>query len=255
MNLHVSTLDPAAQPQPQPQTQTPVPLARYEMHHYPAALIDIRTLPDGRRLMLRPVLPQDESLLAGLVAQLSATGRRNRFHGAVNVGAAQLQRMSRIDYSRELAFVITAFQDAAECVIADARYCVDADAQGAEFALMVDERWQRLGLGCWAMQALCNAAQAAGLTWLHGEVLSDNAPMLSLMQRCGLCCTANPEDDRLMQVQLRLGRAPSARFPTPALARRSALAWLARRLSNEAWPDTPPPAGSRHTVGPIGSAS
>ena len=250
-SLDVSTLDPAAQPQP----QTPLPLARYEIHHYPAALIDIRTLPDGRRLMLRPVLPQDESLLADLLAQLSAAARRNRFHGAVDLGAAQLQRMSRIDYSRELAFVITAFQGAAECVIADARYCVDADAQGAEFALMVDERWQRLGLGCWAMQALCNAAQAAGLTWLHGEVLSDNAPMLSLMQRCGLCCTADPEDDRLMQVQLRLGHAPSVRPSAAACARRSSLPWFTWRLPSKAWPTEAALAGSQRAVGQAGSAS
>ena len=251
MNLDVSTLDPAAQPQP----QTPLPLARYEIHRYPAALIDIRTLPDGRRLMLRPVLPQDEPLLAGLVAQFSAAGRRNRFHAAVNLGAAQLQRMSRIDYRRELAFVITAFQGAAECVIADARYCVDADAQGAEFALMVDERWQRLGLGCWAMHALRDAAQAAGLTWLHGEVLRDNAPMRALMQRCGLCCTADPEDERLVQVQLRLGHAPSVRLSAAGRARRSSLAWLTWRLPSKAWPAEAALAASQRAVGQAGRAS
>ena len=251
MNLDVSTLDPAAQPQP----QTPLPLARYEIHHYPAALIDIRTLPDGRRLMLRPVLPQDEPLLAGLVARLSAAGRRNRFHGAVNLGAAQLQRMSRIDYKRELAFVITACQGATECVVADARYCIDADAQGAEFALMVDERWQRLGLGCWAMQALRDAAQAAGLTWLHGEVLSDNAPMRALMQRCGLCCTADPEDDRLVQVQLRLGHASALQASASARARRGVLAWLSRRLPSKDRPADPSPAGIERSFGRVGRAA
>ncbi len=253
MNLEISTLDPAAQLKPQP--QPPVPLARYEIHHYPAALIDMRTLPDGTRLMLRPVLPQDEPLLAGLVARLSAAGRRNRFHGAVNLGAAQLQRMSRIDYSRELAFVITACENATECVIADARYCVDADSQGAEFALLVDERWQRLGLGRWAMHALGNAAQSAGLTWLHGEVLSDNAPMRALMQRCGLCCTADPEDDRLVLVQLRLGRLPSARAAAPRLGRHGALARLARWLPGAAWRDAAAPEGSQRSVGPIASTS
>lgn len=249
MNLDVSTTDRAAPPPPA------VPQLRYEIHHYPAALIDMRTLPDGRRLTLRPVLPQDEPLLAGLVARLSAAGRRNRFHGAVNLGAAQLQRMSRIDYKRELAFVITACQGAAECVVADARYCIDADAQGAEFALMVDERWQRLGLGCWAMQALRDAAQAAGLTWLHGEVLSDNAPMRALMQRCGLCCTADPEDDRLVQVQLRLGHASSLRPSVPARARRRVLAWLTGRSPSKARSAEPLPAGIERAFGRVGRAS
>jgi RimJ/RimL family protein N-acetyltransferase len=167
----------------------------------------------------------------------------------------QLQCMSRVDYARELAFVITACQGATECVIADARYCVDTDAQGAEFALMVDERWQRLGLGCWAMQALRDAAQAAGLTWLHGEVLSDNAPMRALMQRCGLSCTADPEDDRLVQVQLRLGHAPSLRPSPAAHARRGVLAWLTGRLPGKVWPAEPSPAGIPRALGRVGSTS
>lgn len=220
MNLDVSTPHPAAT----------APRPRYEIHHYPAALIDVRTLPDGTRLMLRPVLPQDSLLLADLVDGLSPAGRRNRFHGAVNLGAALLQRMSCVDYERELAFVVTTHEAAAERVIADARYCVDADARGAEFALMVDERWQRHGVGRWAMHALRDAAQAAGLTWLHGEVLSDNAPMRALMLRCGLCCTPDAEDDRLMLAQLRLGQPPPVRSAAAPPGRGGPRAWLARHL-------------------------
>lgn len=240
---------------PEPATPPLVAHARTDIAHYPTALIDIRTLPDGRRLLLRPVLPQDAPLLAGLIARLSITGRRNRFHGAINPGAAQLQRMARTDNARDLAFVITAGRGATECVIADARYCVDADAQGAEFALVVDERWQCLGLGGWAMHTLADAAQAAGLNWLHGEVLTDNAPMRALMQRCGLSWTPDPEDDRLVQVQLRLGHPRSARPSVTAFGRRGALARLARWLPGKAGRDARAPGSSQRAAGTIGSAS
>ena len=203
-----------------PTRAAPPAVLRYQIHHYPATLIDVRTLRDGTRLTLRPVLPQDGLLLAELVARLSPSARRNRFHGAVHFSAERAQRMSCIDYDREFAFVVTTRDAATERVIADARYCVDGDAQGAEFALMVDERWQRRGLGGWAMAALREAALEAGLHWLHGEVLSTNLPMLALMRRCGLCCTPDPEDEQLVQVQERLGvgdqpvqrRAPRSAF-------------------------------------------
>ncbi len=198
MNVQVST----------PIRAAPPAALRYQIHHYPTTLIDVRSLRDGTRLTLRPVLPQDDLLLAALVARLSPRARRNRFHGAVQLSAQSARRMSCIDYGRELAFVVTTRHAASECVIADARYCVDHDAQGAEFAVLVDEQWQRRGLGSWVMAALRDAAHEAGLHWLHGEVLSDNAPMLALMQRCGLCCTPDPEDDRLVQVQARLGAMP-----------------------------------------------
>jgi GNAT superfamily N-acetyltransferase len=177
--------------------------------HYPSTLIDVRIEPDGTRLMLRPVLPQDEDLIADLLARVSATGRRNRFHGRVNLSRAELHRMSCIDYEHEMAFVVCACKDGVEIVIAEARFCIDAetdvDTTGAEFAVMVDDHWQRRGLGRWVMLALRDAAQAAGLTWLHGEVLRDNLPMLALMRDCGLCCTPNAEDDCLVHAQLRMG--------------------------------------------------
>jgi RimJ/RimL family protein N-acetyltransferase len=237
---------------PEPAAPSPAPHAGHALAHYATALIDVRTLPDGRRVLLRPVLPQDAPLLAGLVARLSATARRNRFHGAVDPSAAQFQRMARPADAGDLALAITAGRGADEHVIADARYCVDADAQGAEFALVVDERWQRLGLGRWAMHTLGDAAQAAGLTWLHGEVLSGNAPMRALMQRCGLSWTPDPEDDRLAQVQLRLHHASSARSSAPALRCHGALARLARLAH---WRPPEHRVDPKHSTGPIGSAS
>lgn len=192
-------------------TDTPHPLL-----HYPSTLIDVRIEPDGTRLMLRPVLPQDEDLIADLVARVSAAGRRNRFHGTVNLSRAELHHMSCIDYEHEMAFVVCACKDGVEIVIAEARFCHDPlsantahDTSGAEFALMVDDHWQRRGLGRWVMLALRDAAQAAGLTWLHGEVLRDNLPMLALMRDCGLCCTPNAEDDCLVHAQLRMSSVGS----------------------------------------------
>ena len=206
------------------------------------APVKVRTLPDGTRLQLRPVLPDDETLIADLMARVSTAGRRNRFHGTVNLSRAQLHAMACVDCEKEVALVVTARSSGnnaaahgAEQVIAEARFCIDADAQGAEFALVVDDHWQRLGVGRWVMQALRDAAQAAGLTWLHGEILSSNLPMLALMRDCGLCCTPDREDDALMQAQLRLGEAaeplaPVSRLKQHALLLRHSLAALCAQL-------------------------
>ena len=194
----------------------------YRIHHYPATLIDTRVAGNTGRLTLRPVLPQDQLLLAGLVAGLSPSARRNRFHGAVNLSFSRLQQMSCVDYQRQMALVVTACVDGAERLIADARYVVESDQQGAEFALMVDERWQRHGIGAWALRALERAASMAGLQRLHGEVLEDNAPMLGLMQRCTYALSADRDDNRLVRAERRLDQAT----PEPVRARRGVLSWL-----------------------------
>ena len=109
-------------------------------------------------------------------------------------------------------------------MIADARYCLDDDGEGAEFALLVDESWQRHGIGGWALRTLQRGAAQAGLRWLQGDVLHDNAPMLALAQRCGFALSPDPQDERLMKAQHRLG-AVTAESPRP----RGMWSWLQRR--------------------------
>lgn len=203
--------------------------ASFTISRYPATLIDVRTLRDRTRLTLRPVLPQDATLLAELIGRASRASLRNRFHGAVNgVSASRLVQMSCVDYRHHFAVVVTTLEGGREAIVADARYCVD-DGNGngngsAEFALLVDDRWQGCGLGAWTLAALAGAARAAGLAWLHGEVLAGNLPMLALMRRSGFCCTPDPADDRLVRAEKRL-----AATRAPALRERR-LGWLPRWL-------------------------
>ena len=203
--------------------RTPAEPPPYQIHHYPASLIDSRTLRDGARLTLRPVLPQDCLLIGELMLGLSPTARRQRFHGAFKLSAQRLLQMSCIDYTHQLALVVTVQADGTERVIADARYCV-GNNDTAEFALVVDEQWQRRGIGAWALSSLQQAACAAGLGALKGAVQSSNAAMLALAQHCGFGCTDDPEDDQQVSVEVQLGSARVvARRPQPSVA-----AWWAR---------------------------
>ena len=105
-----------------------------------------------------------------------------------------------------------------QTLVADARYVVDATRRGAEFALMVAGAWQRRGIGERAVAALQRAAAAAGLRWLYGSVLADNAPMLALMRHCGFLCTRSRVDRDLVSVEA--GMDPHQRFSAPPLAAR-----------------------------------
>ena len=182
--------------------RSPVPAC-----HYPTAMIDVWRLKDGAKITLRPVLPQDSPLLGNLMSRLSPSARRNRFHGAINKVPAQwLDRMTCVDHERHVAFVMTTTQNGHELIIADARYFVNKEGPGdsAEFAVVVDESWQRRGLGGRAMQALASTAADAGLRWLQGDVLADNQSMLALMRKCNFCCTPNLYEDGLVIAQTSL---------------------------------------------------
>lgn len=197
----------------EPATPTPgQPTAR----PYPAGLIDTRLLPRRGRLTLRPVLPQDDHLLVALAAGLSPQARRNRFLGCARLSPASASQMTRVDHHQHLALVVTAWEGDQERLVADARYVVDRDQQGAEFALMVAEDWQRLGLASWALMALQHAAAHAGLTWLHGEVLDSNHAMLALMAHCGFAQAPSRSDAQTCVVEKRLHATGHRALPLPA---------------------------------------
>ena len=156
-------------------------------------------LRDGTHITLRPQQEADHSALDDMFDRLSRQARRNRFHGAVNRAPVRWTDAT----ADGATFVIVAENRLQTQVIAEARYHVEAGGS-AEFALVVDDRWQRQGLGAHAMRALVNTAVQAGLEWLHGDVLADNRPMLALMRRCHFCCTPDQDDDRMVHAELSL---------------------------------------------------
>ena len=165
---------------------------------------------DGTALTLRPVCANDAGSLDTLVRSLEPRDRRWRFHGAVNALAPErLRAMAAPEPSQQLALVVVAHAPGRDTLIADARCAVDATGEAAEFGLMVAPAWRRLGLGARATFALRDTAADAGLRWLHGSVLADNAPMLALVQRCGFLCTPNRSDAGLIGIELQLDREPS----------------------------------------------
>lgn len=208
-----------------PLSQTPE--AVYHIHHYLAMLIETRLHRRAHPLTLRPILPQDAQLLGRLMDSLAPQTRCNRFHGPLRLSSNHVRQMSHVDYTNHLALVVTADVDGAEQLIADARYVVEPDGDGAEFALVVADGWQCQGVGAWAMQSLQRAAAKAGLQRLHGDVLNGNLPMLSLMQRCGFALSPDAEDERVVKAQRRL---VAYGVPLPAV-RRDIRSWLRRAWS------------------------
>lgn len=194
--------------------------------HYPTSLIDIRTLRDGRRLTLRPVLPQDAHLLAALINGLSDTSRHQRFPNARQPATpAELAALTCVDYRRHLALVVSIHEDGRERLVAEARYLIDDDGH-AEVAMVVDDPWQRSGIGTWAMFTLSRAADEAGAGWLRGEVLAGNTAMLALMRRCRFCCTVDRTDPDIVHVETRPRALNAHRTAGPARP----LGWVQRLL-------------------------
>ena len=179
----------------------------YSENFYPASRIKTWQSQNGRRITLRPILPQDSGLLGQMLEGLSDASKWFRFHGAVkSFSANRLDYMSTVDHKKHVAFVITECNGDIEHVVADARYVVDTDGSqdSAEFAIVVDDQWQHLGLGEHCMKALTKTAFQNGLRWLHGDVLAHNERMIALMERCHFYCTPDRNDENIVRAEILL---------------------------------------------------
>ncbi len=176
------------------------------IHPYPAHLVQNVQMPDGVDLVIRPIRPEDAEIEREFVRNLSPQSRYFRFMQTVSeLTQAMLVRFTQIDYDREMALVaVREDEDGHEVQVAVARYTVDPDQDGCEFALTVADDWQGRGVGSRLMQELMEVARSRSLSVIHGEVLADNHSMMSLMQRLDFSISTDPDDTSLRRVKKRL---------------------------------------------------
>lgn len=174
------------------------------MQPYPAHLVQRVTLKDGSRATLRPIRPEDAQIEQEFVRNLSAESRYYRFMDAVReLSPRMLEHFTRVDYDRHLALIAVAETGGGETQLGVARYVAD-DRRRCEFAIVVADNWQRKGLGELLMRALMDAARAAGMAVMEGEVLASNSKMLQFVARLGFSARFDERDARVIRVAVNL---------------------------------------------------
>jgi acetyltransferase len=181
----------------------------YQIHRYPAELIDVVRLAGGKRVVVRPVLPQDEDLTRAFFRDLPPPARYDRFMTSMRELPSELmRRFTQIDYADHLALVAEVFMDGRETVIAEARYVRGADRTVAEFAVSVAEAWQGNKLASLLLGKLACRAAAAGVRRMVGETLATNAKMISLARKAGFTIAPSPDVRGLMLLEKALPDQP-----------------------------------------------
>ena len=142
----------------------------------------LRSLPDGTRILLRPIEAADKARLSVALARLSQETIRRRFLAAKpNFSAAELRYLTEVDGHHHLALAAFLAEDP-ETIVGVAR-CVRLPDQPltAEFAIVVGDPFQGRGLGTLLARELAAAARAAGIRRFAATMLGDNDAVRRLM--------------------------------------------------------------------------
>jgi acetyltransferase len=182
----------------------------YQIHRYPAELIDVVCLSPGERVVIRPVLPQDEDLTSAFFRSLSPRAHYERFMASLReLPRDLLRRFTQIDYVDHLALVAEVFESGREIVIAEARYVRKPDPTVAEFAVSVAEAWQGRRLASLLLAKLACRAAAVGVERMVGETLASNARMLALARQAGFTIRPSGEVRGVMLLERGLSAPPA----------------------------------------------
>jgi acetyltransferase len=183
-------------------TANPRGLSRLAIRPYPAELESAVALDDGRKLRLRPILPEDEPALQRAFARLSPETIRMRFFSHLkSLSHALAAQLTQIDYDREMAFVLSEPGAAGPSdIYGVVRLSSDPNGERGEFAILVIDAMTRRGLGRLLMKRIVDYAASRGIREIHGDVLAENDVMLDLCRHLGFRIAPAPDGAGVLRV-------------------------------------------------------
>lgn len=141
--------------------------------------------PPGSASRIRRAVAGDRAALEAMVTRCTLGTRHGRFHAPVRsfpepyLGEALAGRAEH--------FALVAEHDGAVIALASCR--IDPDG-GAELGILVEDRWQRRGIGARLLSSLIQHADYRGLRPLKAKVLAEQAWILQILRAYGTCQTA-----------------------------------------------------------------
>ena len=176
---------------------------RFAIRPYPKEWEREIALPDGKRIVVRPIRPEDEALYPSFLAAVTMEDLRLRFFAPVkDFSHAFIARFTQIDYARAMAFI--AIGRATGGMLGVVRLHANSAYDSGEYAILLRSDLKGHGLGWRLMQMMIDYARAEGLHVIEGQVLQENRTMLRMCRELGFDVATDPTDPELCLAKLKL---------------------------------------------------
>jgi acetyltransferase len=158
---------------------------------YPLQYVSSWMMKDGKQVTIRPIRPEDETLMVKLHETLSDRSVYVRYFCSLSlsrrVAHERLLRICFGDYDREMALVAERTDPATgeRRIIAVGRLNKLHARNEAEVAVLVSDQYQNLGLGNELLKRVVQIARDEKLSQVSAEMLTDNIAMQSIMRQLG----------------------------------------------------------------------
>ncbi len=171
---------------------------------YPAQYQKTVRLADGTDVFLRPIKPTDDDMILGLFNSLSKETVHMKFFSSLKyMPREQVEKVTHIDYEKQMAIVAVMKENGGDRMIAVGRYTLIDDEPGAaEFAIVVQDGLQGRGIGTEVLYHLAHVARLQNVRVIVGYIMDENARMFSVLKRSGLKMTKKHWDRGVTRVDI-----------------------------------------------------
>ena len=182
----------------------PAKLPRPAIRPYPSQYIGHWSTKNGTAVVIRPIRPEDEPLMAKFHEMISERSVYLRYFHMKNLSARvaheELIQKCFIDYDREMALVADFHnpRTGEHEILAVGRLTKMPGEGEAEVAVLVGDPWQGQGLGTELLRRLIDVGRREKLKSIAANILPENQAMRSLAKHFDFHVV--PSDDREMLV-------------------------------------------------------
>jgi acetyltransferase len=161
---------------------------------YPKKYVATQELKNGTKVLLRPIKSEDEGRFNALLKSLSEETMRFRFFALIKeMSHETLTQYCNLDYDREIAMVAE-LQQGGRQIIGAARVIVELGGKSGEFAVLVGDQWQGLGLGSMLTDCIISIARDMRLEKIYGYAIPNNYKIIQLCEKKGFKVETLDED-------------------------------------------------------------
>jgi acetyltransferase len=176
---------------------------------YPRKYVQNWKTETGIDFVIRPIRPEDESLVVDFHGRLSNETVYQRYFTKLGyeqrVAHERLVRVCFTDYDREIALVAERLDPETNklCIASIARLIRLHNSNTAEFSLIVADDYQGHGLGTEMVRRLIEVGRQEGLDKMVAEILGANGGMVRICEELGFTINLD-EDGETVQAELAL---------------------------------------------------
>jgi GNAT superfamily N-acetyltransferase len=161
-------------------------------------------LPSGVEVPFRVIRPDDVAALQRFHTRLSETTVYLRFFGSLEeLPEGKARYFASVDGVDHFALVALDPEHPDE-IVAVVRYDREPGEERAEYAALVEDRWQDHGLGIALTRRLINEAQENGVRCFYALVMGENRRMLELLRHLDLPERERREEGTVKRVEIEL---------------------------------------------------